>query len=76
MRIDPEILLKTVHCTKTFECLHGEKSNICEVERCVGDEVHFIKCKGTNSCNYVFSFGLSHICRCPIRKELFQKYGV
>jgi hypothetical protein len=74
MEILKEILDKTVHCDKDFDCI--KNNNICcNVESCVSNEVHFVECREKNSCSYKMTFGHSYICNCPTRKEIYRKYG-
>ena len=74
MEIKKEILDKTVHCTKDFDCL--KNNNICcIVVHCVNKEVHFVECRQDCSCSYRVNFGNSYICSCPTRKEIYNKYG-
>lgn len=76
MDIDKEILDKTTQCDKGFICLNNKDHVYCQVENCVNDEVHFIKCLSDKYCNYKMSFGKSYICNCPTRKEIFNKYKI
>ena len=76
MEIEKEILDKTVHCKKDFDCI--KNNNICcTVTRCVDKEVHFVECsQENNSCEYRMTFGFAtYICTCPTRKEIYKKYG-
>ena len=75
MEIEKEILDKTLHCNKDFDCI--KNNNICcTVIRSVDKEVLFVECGDKNSCNYRMTFGHSnYICTCPTRKEIFKKYG-
>jgi len=74
MKIEKEILEKTVHCKKNFDCIIN--NNICgKVVSCVDKEVHFVECREINFCNYRLIFGNSYICTCPTRKEIYNKYG-
>ena len=73
MKIEKEILDKTVHCTKDFDCIKND--NIyCKVESCINNEVHFVECTEQNFCSYKMTFGSSYICNCPTRKEIYNKY--
>lgn len=74
--INEDILEKTTECKKNLSCLSGEKIELCKVELCVEDKIHFIKCKNNEPCNYRVPFGYSHVCICPVRKELHNKYNV
>ncbi len=75
MEIKKEIIDKTVHCTKDFDCLNNNHLS-CKVRSCVNNEVYFVECSEIHSCNYRVSFGYSYICTCPTRKEIYNKYGL
>lgn len=75
LKIDEEILKKTTRCKKNFSCLSGERS-LCNIELCVNEKIHFIKCVSGESCNYRIPFGYSFVCTCPVRKELHKRYGI
>ncbi len=74
IQINNEILKKTT-CKKGFSCLSGNKNEICKVELNVEDKIHFVKCINNDPCNHRRSFGYSFVCLCPVRKEIFNKYG-
>ena len=74
MEIKKEILDKTVHCTKDFDCI--KTNNICcKVESCVNNQVHFVENHKNDFCNYRRTFGNSHFCTCPTRIEIYRQYG-
>ena len=74
--VSDETKQKTTNCKKDFACLNGNGSNLCAVEHCVDGKVHFIRCIDQSSCSYRSSFGNGFYCDCPIRKELYNKYGI
>ncbi len=74
MEIDEKIIADTIRCEKNFKCLSGNMNVYCQVENCINNEVHFIKCINKLNCSYKMSFGDSFICTCPTRKEIFNKY--
>lgn len=76
MEIAKEILDKTTNCQKGFECLKNDDHIYCKVENCVSDNLHFVRCLSRDYCSYQLPFGRSHICNCPTRKEIFNKYGI
>jgi len=65
----------TTKCTRECACLKGIRK-VCAVEQCISNEVHFIKRQNDENCSYLQSFGLGHLCTCPIRKELFNKHNI
>jgi hypothetical protein len=68
MKIEKEILDKTVKCTKDFDCLKNEKHIYCKVERVIDNKIDFIKCKEKTLCNYKLAIGYSNICTCSFNK--------
>ena len=76
MKIDKEILKNTSTCEKKFQCLNNESNSLCKVVDSINQEVHFVKCLCKDICNYQMSYGLSNICTCPTRKEIFNKYSI
>lgn len=66
----------TTGCEKGFSCLMGDRKDLCVVEACVDGKVHFIKCLNRGYCSYQQPFGMGHVCTCPTRKELFNKFKI
>ena len=76
IKINPEILKNTTKCRKDFSCLSGKRTDLCKVELSVKDKIHFVICLNDEPCNYKISFGYSFVCRCPVRKELYNRYNI
>jgi len=76
LHISDESLKATTHCKKAFSCLTGDRKDLCTVEQCVSEKIHFIKCLNDSFCFYRHSFGMGHFCACPTRQELFNKYEI
>lgn len=76
ININEDIVKNTTKCKKCFSCLNSEAKDICRVELNVDDKIHFVKCISTNICDYRMSFGYSHVCLCPVRKEIFNRYNI
>lgn len=74
IQIDDNIIKKTTDCDKQFRCLADENHVYCAVELCLDEKVHFIKCVEGRACKYALSFGYSHLCTCPVRKEIYNRY--
>jgi len=74
IKIDEDISKTATMCKKNLSCLSG--SDICKVEFCVEGQIHFIKCMNLEPCHYRMPFGYSFVCKCPVRKELFNKYKI
>ena len=76
IKIDDQIIQQTTRCQKNFDCLSNEEHIYCEVEYCVNDKVHFIRCNSEEQCEYKVAFGNSFICTCPVRKEIYNRYRI
>jgi hypothetical protein len=77
-KIDSKILSETTECKSNFSCLAGKKECFCDIEE---SNIHdagiiFIRPVKNISCTYVMSFGYSWLCTCPIRKAIYNKYGI
>jgi hypothetical protein len=48
----------------------------CQVERCVSGEVHFVNCRNFIHCEDQLGFGNACICTNPIRKAIYNEFGV
>ena len=76
MKIDGEIIKETTECEKNFVCLSGKNNIYCGVEACISNDIHFVNCKSKDYCSYKMFIGKSIICKCPIRKEIYNKFGI
>ena len=74
--VSDEAKQSTKYCPKNFACLNGNP-DLCKVEQCLGKEVLFVTCLQQGHCPYKIPFGFNgHICACPVRKEIYKKYGI
>ena len=77
MKICDETLKKSTQCSRSCACLNEmDKGPNCKVIDCINHKVHFVECKNDTSCSCLMPFGNSFICNCPVRKELYNKYGI
>jgi len=74
-QIDDEIIKKTSGCKSNFLCLKKKNYGRCKVISTIFKEVHFIKCNAA-FCEYRMCYADDYICNCPVRKELYNKYGI
>ncbi len=66
-------------CPGGHPCLDGKESLHCRVSFSVEkgeDEYIFIKCPEGGGCSYRLSFGQTHVCTCPVRMQIYRKYGI
>ena len=76
-KIPEEIRLCATECTKEHACLMNEKHELCPVVKNIEGKIHFIQCIEDRPCIYKNHIGDSvYTCTCPVRKEIFNKYGV
>lgn len=77
-KIDPDIIALTSECTHGCGCLKDPSYEFCEVSHVSGTEqdLLFITNPHRSVCPYKSEFGGSHVCTCPVRKAIFNKYGV
>ena len=73
--IDKSILNQANKCDRDFECLTNPTQPSCKISSCINQNIHFLE-KLERSCPYNIEFGYSPICTCPVRKEIYNKYGV
>jgi hypothetical protein len=74
--VDESTIKKTTKCKKNFSCLSKERKDLCKVTYNITDKVCFIECKNTEPCDYLFPYGHSFLCTCPVRKEIFYRYDM
>lgn len=72
--INPDIIKKTDQCRDNYSCLNDEGTCLCEAESHFDKSILFIK-SPKMLCNYYMSFGHSHICKCPVRMEIYYRYN-
>ncbi|MEI2635582.1 MAG: hypothetical protein V9E92_01805 [Methylotenera sp.] len=76
IEISEDIKALATLCKHDFACLKSENYPLCKVQDCINGKVHFIECKDHDPCVYKTSFGYGHICNCPVRKEIYNKYKI
>ncbi len=74
-QISDEVRKKTKQCTHEFGCLTGEKT-VCSVDQFIEDDGVFIQRPQDVFCPYLMHFGNSHICQCPTRREMYERYQI
>ncbi len=74
--IAQDILDSAKHCQKEFACLNGGTDDICAIGTPVGSEVCFVERPKGLTCRYGDYYGYHKaICTCPVRKEIWKRYG-
>ena len=65
----------TTQCGRNFACLQDDGRPRCQMAECVNHAVYFVACLSDSGCPYAKSFGRGHLCSCPVRKDLFNRFG-
>jgi hypothetical protein len=73
--VSKEARQKADKCHHGLACLSNHESPRCAVRSTVRG-VLFVKNTAADHCPYGMSFGYSHICTCPVRWEIHDRYGV
>lgn len=77
MKICSEVIKETTQCDRCYSCLEGAKFNVnCKVINSINNNILFVESMNDSICSYLMPFGNSFICNCPVRKEIYIKYGV
>ena len=72
--INDAIIQTATQCENNHACLEGT-TPLCSVEHCLMHRIHYIKCLQEEPCPYKHMMNKSTICTCPVRKEIFNRYG-
>lgn len=77
--ISKETRDSTTECLRSFKCLNPDKGDICldmcPVDQLFNKDILFLKDKLHDTfCHYKLRFGFSYICKCPARKEIYERY--
>jgi hypothetical protein len=74
--VNAEIRKKTTKCPSNFKCLTANNCPGCEIESLISENYAFVKMKEKNrNCPYAIPFGLSFLCSCPTRCEIYRKHN-
>jgi len=77
IKIDEDIQRQTTKCTKDFGCLSNEGHELCKVISSIASKVVLTDCADRLPCAYCIRFGTSlAVCTCPVRNELFNRFGM
>lgn len=75
LKIDQEIIDST-DCPKDFPCLSGKEDDLFEVEETLGYNMLVVDGPTPINCKYSANYGGLHGCKCPVRVEIYRKYGI
>lgn len=74
--VKEEIRQASTNCVKEFSCLSSERDELCRIISCYDNDIHFIYCANDGLCSYKHNIGGRDYCECPVRKEIYDSYGV
>jgi hypothetical protein len=72
-KIDPSIIAAT-ECDKGFACL-TDHPVYCTVLATLGHVMVKLECQQQMNCRHNKAYGALQACNCPVRHEIFTKYG-
>lgn len=72
--VSEETVQRTHKCWRGFACLSGNGRVVCPVRDYVTG-VLFVEKTAESYCPYDVTFGYSNICTCPVRHEIYERYG-
>jgi hypothetical protein len=75
IRISDTVIEQATERERAFSCLTDNLEGSCKVRKCVADEVLFVEDGNGEACAYLRVFGSSRTCLCPMRKEIYKRYG-
>jgi hypothetical protein len=77
IEISEVTIARETKCKNAFSCLSGMAPDVCEVGQALGGGlVLFVKKNTSYFCPYAGRFGTSYVCSCPVRRELYSRYGI
>ena len=70
--VSENVIELAVHCKKQHSCLNNNHHKCCKIVKCIDEKLHFLGTGDHEYCGYKTSFGESCLCRCPVRKEIYN----
>jgi len=76
LKVPENVVFAAKHCEHGYRCLKDDVGCLNKAEfRIPGDGV-FIRSQGKATCPYAEPCEGGYACSCPVRIELFEKYGL
>jgi hypothetical protein len=73
--VDEAIIKSATRCKRDHACLKDTDAVLCEVDPCLMHRVYFINSEYEESCPYMRLLNDAPVCICPVRMEIFDRYG-
>jgi hypothetical protein len=74
--VEEELLAKADKCAYQRNCLSQSQEKMCKPQFLLANDTMFVQKKDGADCQYYLTYGFSGICRCPVRKFLYKRYGI
>ena len=74
IKIDDETVKQTTKCPYNFQCLSDPDFEFCPIKESLGIDILVLKNPKYRSCPYLLCYDDNHICNCPTRCEIYEKY--
>ena len=75
-KIPIEIIAEANKCRQNPGCLSDPDFELCKPTYKQGVRVGVLVCGYKADCPYSSHIGSEYVCTCPVRQEIFRKYGV
>ena len=75
-RIPAAIAAEADKCRENSGCINNPEFEICKPSYRQGKRVGVLVCGQKPKCPYSSRLGSDYVCTCPVRQEIFKKYGV
>jgi hypothetical protein len=77
LKLTDEILKQASNCPKNHRCLSNQQDGRCRVYYSI-EEIPFLMIKNQRDeyCPYTFVYGEKRFCTCPVKIELYHRYGI
>jgi len=74
--VSQDALDNTKDCHLSHRCLVDPENTVCKPEYFLAQQELFVKEKPSRKCDRYLSYGISGICKCPVRVELYKRYKI
>lgn len=75
-KIPANIVAEADKCRQDYGCLSGQEFGLCKPAYRQGQKTGVLICGERPNCPYSSYIGSDYVCTCPVRQEIFKKYGV
>ncbi|HMK48512.1 MAG TPA: hypothetical protein VK435_00535 [Thermodesulfovibrionales bacterium] len=75
--VSDETINQATKCLCNFSCLNSDTYDTCLIGgNLFGNFLDIEKKSRKIACPYLFSYGFSNYCTCPVRREVYERYRV